>query len=426
MNIPLSRLYDFIEKIAKNVYGDNVIIYRFFPHGSKNIQDLQQTRHHDWLENNIYPNVWCHDQEPLNFKYYSENLYQINDEYHPTLNRILGYNPIKNLNYIMGIFEKDILLHSEQRSQEVERYADTGELIPVYYWSHAVIARDWFRYAQHVSQHKNIDRTFLVYNRAWSGTREYRLRFAESIVQKNLQDQCRMSINPTEPELGIHYTKHTFINPAWRPSTLLEKHFPISHAKSHYSADFDLEDYEATQIEVVLETLFDDHRLHLTEKIFRPIACGQPFILASTQGSLQYLRSYGFQTFSDVWDESYDLIEDPTQRLDAITDLMQTISQWDTETWDHKQAQITSIVQHNRQHFFSQGFFDSVVNELTSNMRQAFAELKTLPANKQWIDIANCILNTEELRTVIANLKSPNGNTLSNIELALERAKQLP
>ena len=31
MSIPLDRLYQYIEKIAENIYGEAVIIYRYFP-----------------------------------------------------------------------------------------------------------------------------------------------------------------------------------------------------------------------------------------------------------------------------------------------------------------------------------------------------------------------------------------------------------
>jgi hypothetical protein len=68
----------------------------------------------------------------------------------------------------------------------------------------------------------------------------------------------------------------------------------------------------------VLETLFDDHRWHLTEKSLRPIACGKPFVLMATPGSLQYLRQYGFKTFDGLIDETYDSIQNPKQRLQAV------------------------------------------------------------------------------------------------------------
>jgi hypothetical protein len=49
----------------------------------------------------------------------------------------------------------------------------------------------------------------------------------------------------------------------------------------------------------VAETVFDT-RIHLTEKTLRPIACGHPFILAAGPGSLKYLQTYGFRTFSPL------------------------------------------------------------------------------------------------------------------------------
>jgi hypothetical protein len=33
MSIPLDRLYHYIENIAKEIRGDDVLIYRFYPHG---------------------------------------------------------------------------------------------------------------------------------------------------------------------------------------------------------------------------------------------------------------------------------------------------------------------------------------------------------------------------------------------------------
>jgi hypothetical protein len=388
MNIPLDRLYQYIENIAEHVHQDRVIIYRFFPHGSKNIADLTNLRElkSSWFEKILYPSLWCHDQEPLNHEFYSKNL-AIPDKnsWRDVLTAINknSFSPT-NLNYRTNIFDKGLLLHSEKRSTEISKYRADNELITVYYWSHAVIARDWFRYAEHVTQKKQTQKTFLIYNRAWSGTREYRLRFAELLIHLNLQDHCKTSVNPIEPELNIHYKLHHFKNPCWRPQTILENFFPISDAHSHYSADFDIEDYAATNIEVVLETLFDDSRLHLTEKSLRPIACAQPFILAGTHGSLEYLRSYGFKTFSDVWDESYDLVEDPAERLTQIAELMKHISNWDPEVREQQMAKAQAVADYNKKHFFSAEFFQFVINELQSNLKIAFDELDSCNNYIRW------------------------------------------
>jgi len=426
MNIPLDRLYQFIENIAETIYGDRVIIYRFFPHGSKNIQDLNQIRQQNWFEDNTRPNVWCHDQEPLNHEYYQQHLRQRdNGEFSQVMERLVGKNPVKNLNYNNNIFSKGLLVHSEQRSDEIEKYHSEGELIPVYYWSHAVIARDWFRYAQHVVQHKQVTKKFLIYSRAWSNTREYRLRFAELLILTDLQDHCKTTVNPIEPELGIHYNLHQFRNTTWRPQTILENYFTTSNASSTYSADFDLEDYESTDIEVVLETLFDDNRLHLTEKSLRPIACAQPFILVGTHGSLEYLRSYGFKTFGAVWDESYDQIEDPEQRMIAIADLMKQLNNCPAEIWAEKITQARAIADYNRQWFFSQDFFNLVVDELKQNLTTAFDLLRVLPASQTWINIANAMLTSDEIKQFLDRMDPAIGLTIKNITQALIRSEQL-
>jgi hypothetical protein len=226
-------------------------------------------------------------------------------------------------------YDKILLTHSEKNSPNLHWYENNG-VIGVYWWSHATIARDWFRYAEHdpAIDHRNPQTLFLIYNRAWSGTREYRLCFAELLIQLGLTNYCQTSINPIEPELNIHYAQHKFTNLAWQPTHVLEDYFPINNTCSHYSADFDIADYNNTNIEVVLETLFDDSRLHLTEKSLRPIACAQPFILAGTHGSLEYLRSYGFKTFGDIWNEHYDQVKDPKERLLCIADVMQDITNW--------------------------------------------------------------------------------------------------
>ena len=398
MNIPLDRLYHYIENIASEIYGDTVLIYRFFPHGSKNINDLNNLREseNNWVKKALSPVLWCHDQEPLDYEFYKLHGRIVDEDF----DKILKSNgldlPAKNLNWRRNVFKKGFLLHSEKRSQELEQYQQDDELIPVYYWSHGIIARDWFRYAEHENFQKCTKNTFLIYNRAWSGTREYRLQFLNLLVERGLVEQCQTSCNPIDPELNIHYTNHKFNNPQWQPTHVLENFFKPTTADSTSSGDFNTNDYNSTDIEVVLETLFDTSRLHLTEKSLRPIACSQPFILAGAQGSLEYLRSYGFKTFDSVWDESYDQIEDSKIRLTAIVDLMDQIAQWDDQTKKNKLLQAQKIADQNQQWFFSQDFFNLIVNELKTNLKTAVDELELCNNYQPWIDRWNHIMSCPE------------------------------
>jgi hypothetical protein len=150
----------------------------------------------------------------------------------------------------------------------------------------------------------------------------------------------------------------------------LEQLYPANTADSGSSADYCGSDYAVCGVEIVLETLFDDSRWHLTEKTLRPIACGKPFLLAATPGSLQYLRNYGFETFADVIDETYDTIADGAARLDAIIQEMKRIAALDAEAKQVLYTKLHEIAQRNKQRFFN-GVFDQVIEEYRTNLDQA-------------------------------------------------------
>ena len=407
MSIPLDRLYNYIDNMSRQIRGGPVDVYRFYPHGSKKIQDLTSLNGMSEEEFFTSPEIYCNDQEPLNYDLYTTGLSARSPP--SEVLEVLARKGIEfpKLNFrgqVTTIWDQAILLHSETRSTQVEQYR-SSQFIPAYYWCHAVIALDWFRYAQHVVQHKQVSKTFLIYNRAWAGTREYRLRFADLLITHGINNHCKTNIRPVDPELDMHYNLHKFNNTIWQPTQQLENFFPLNTAPSHYSADFDLEDYQDTDIEVVLETLFDDSRLHLTEKSLRPIACAQPFILASTHGALEYLRGYGFKTFGEIWDESYDQVEDPRERLLCIVDLMQKIADWPDHVKQQKIALARSIAEYNKKHFFSTEFFNLIHSELETNLASALAQLERTNTATVYLQKRQMFRSDPELFQLMKNLK---------------------
>lgn len=383
MSVPLDRLYNFVDSLC----GGDVIIYRFSPHGSKKITDLKLLKQHDPAKFSMTPRMICHDQEPLCYAYYSDpaRIQELNgvgqdwflkDLIKPDLVSLLLKKNLR-LGTDTACFGGNhaLLLHSEQHSQDLEIYERSG-FIGVYWWSHAMIAKDWFRFAQHDPDldHKLIQQDFLVYNRAWSGTREYRLKFAECVIQSGLQDHCQMRFNPQEG--SVCYQDHVYHNPDLTIHTKLERYFQLNTHDATASADYVAQDYVSTGMEIVLETLFDDTRWHLTEKILRPIACGQPFMLAATPGALAYLRSYGFNTFESVIDESYDSITDPATRLQTIIAEMRRIANLDHVKKRILFVQLREIAQHNRRWFFSSEFHHSIIKELQQNLAKARIRLQ--------------------------------------------------
>ena len=348
----------------------------------------------------------CHDQEPLNFDYWTQDNFVCHsmDKFFESESVATQFahwhlrSALEN-SHKAHVFKNTLLCHSELNSKELDKYTQNN-FTGVYYWAHALIARDWYRYAQldNGLKQKNIQSDFLIYNRAWSGTREYRLKFAELLIKSNLHHHCRMGFNNTD---GIHYSDHKFSNPAMQVcGTDLARHFDKNNSLPTASADYCTQDYQQTAIEVVLETLFDDDRLHLTEKSLRPIACGQPFILAATAGSLAYLRSYGFKTFSSVFDESYDTITDPVDRLNAIVNLMNNLMNSSNRLEMYQQLQ--AIADFNQQRFFSSDFHQQVVDEFKQNFSNGFDKVLKSCTPKYIEQYLDALRSTKDYNLIVS------------------------
>jgi len=371
MSVPLDRLYNHIDSLCDH----DVIIYRFFPHGSKKLSDLKMLQSWNWFEYMTRPLAIFHDQEPLDYDLYSQQEVLATIECYglpAVMQDIAKHTHLRGVTSgILGVCDKSIIVHSEQNSSEIQKY-EHNDFVGVYWWSHAAIARDWFRYAEHdpnlTFRHNRSHKDFLIYNRAWQGTREYRLKFAELLVQADLIKDCNTKFSATDNQQ--YYSQHQFVNPQFQVSTALENYIPTNNHDASASADYDSNDYQTSNIEVVLETLFDDTRWHLTEKSLRPIAVGKPFLLMSTPGSLKYLRSYGFETFAPLIDESYDSIVDPVDRMQAVIKEMQRISQLGASAKTALYQELNNIAARNKQRFFSRAWQDQIFAELKTNLEE--------------------------------------------------------
>jgi len=383
MYIPLNQLYNFLDGHVDN----NTLIYRFLPHGSKNIEDLTllKINTQNWQENLQSVIMIMHDQEPLNFDFYdpsylSSKLQNWFSMHRPGSVKFLDcsewvtelcHSNLALITNAKTLYDKNLICHSELRSSEVVKYQSIG-LEPVYWWSHALIARNWYRYAKYdtrLNHHKTaFELDFNIYNRAWTGTREYRLKFVDLLINQDLCKHSNVKFNAVDSSL--HYTDHKFKNINFQFSNALDQ-LPENTADSSFSAEYSTDDYNQCWFDVVLETLFDDQRLHLTEKILRPIACGKPFILAGTQGSLKYLHSYGFKTFDGIINEDYDSEPDPIKRLSMIVDEMRIISNMHPSEKQQLHIKMQCILDHNRTRFFSDDFAKHIIIEFYNNYRSA-------------------------------------------------------
>lgn len=406
MYIPIDNLYGWIQGISPDI-----IVSYFYPHGTRKFENLTMCANHNYNYDYMHcaENVItiCHDQEPLswqNFELSWQDLKKHKINAWPW-NRVefetSFWQKLSELNlaaYLLGNFyDYGILVHSEQRSTEVEKFSQ--HFFPVYYWCHGLLARDWYRYAQYDPEIRDypdsFEFDFNVYARAWQGTREYRLRLLQEIQCAELSPRCRVTFCAEEHE--SIYLDHQFSNPKLAIDQDLR--FATSDVPSSLSAEYHAPHYQQCAFDLVLETLFDDNRLHLTEKVLRPIACGKPFLLASTHGSLDYLKQYGFETFAPWIDESYDRIQDPCQRLTALVAEMARISALAPEQKQTMVNNCHAIAKRNQKRFFSQALIDQIVSELVDSIHQRVDQIKHHHKNGLFCDF---ISQTVSLETELA------------------------
>lgn len=371
MSVPTYNLYDFVHQVTKNQF---LLLY-FYPWGSKNLKNICQHLYDDNLLNSkkgidlknrldltlvgyggpdqvtqLQPILLCHDQEPLNFDLYLDTNPDIQNFINEVKKTSTFVGPtLQNLNLrwqnVHSYQRVWTLLHSELNSDELKKYENTGLFKGAYWWSHALIARDWYRYAEYDNSLHADDaysKLFLVYCRDTTGSRKYRQQLLNQLGNQLLLDSCQTT---------------SFHNRSVGPDA---------------SAIYESDDFNKTAISVVLETIFEK-RIHLTEKTLRPIACGHPFILAAGPGSLSKLRSYGFKTFSPYIDESYDEIQDDQERLTSIVDSMKKFQNLSKNQQYKALKACQKISKYNKSLFFSKKFFNSIVGELQKNIEFSYS-----------------------------------------------------
>jgi hypothetical protein len=111
---------------------------------------------------------------------------------------------------------------------------------------------------------------------------------------------------------------------------------------------FNPEWYNDTYFSLVSETRINNQfELHITEKTFKPIAFYHPFLIWGQPRVLEHLTSLGFETYGNLFDESYDLEFDDIKRLNKILDNIKSFEYVEFDSITDQKAK------HNHQLFFS-------------------------------------------------------------------------
>jgi hypothetical protein len=337
----------------------------FYPYGSTNIKDLS-FRFAKSQDKVRYPHfklfhyILFYDQEPL-FKTHSA---QVFDRFF--------FNNFKSN-------KKFNILATSEHSQEKRDIVRENLLYDWYYFFHGFASLEWYKVHKHLPVvDRPFTKLFISLNRLVTKDRSYRLNLVSRMMEHNLLDQGLVSLQLSDEHgtwrdeifssdslLSVESKKLILKNISKLDAPLVVDHYePVGTL----SANPDIELQQSALWNVVSETVFYHDKLHLTEKIFKPIVARRPFILVGAQGNLAYLKSYGFKTFDQWIDESYDLEADPDLRIQMVVNELDKLSKLDYNSLLAMHQEMQEVLDYNFNHFYGD-FKTIIVNELVDNFQ---------------------------------------------------------
>jgi hypothetical protein len=290
-----------------------------------------------------------------------------------------------------------VLITSEY-SDDVTNCLKENNYHSLYYFFHGFAALDWYRgyyalnYNKLIIKQYNYD--FISFNRIINNDRSYRIYFVSLLKEQGLLKKGLVSFGVTDNLFDDWQDE--IIDPHTRLSEQAKLHaenhlagvdkliIDGSHIQGSASANIlrtmqgHWPNNDGPNVDafwhIVTETVFYYDKLHLTEKIFKPIVSKQPFMLLAAPGNLAYLKSYGFKTFGSVIDESYDSIQDNDLRTQAVVKQLHWYCNLSPGEKIDIIQQLEPIIDYNFNHFYSE-FKHIIARELLDNTKTLFKEI---------------------------------------------------
>lgn len=128
--------------------------------------------------------------------------------------------------------------------------------------------------------------------------------------------------------------------------------------------------YEKSFCSFVNETYIDkNYNVFFTEKAMKPLAYGHPMLLFSSAGALAELKKLGFETYSDILDETYDNIESPQLRFEFLLRQVSDLCNTSTDTLNSMYLKIKPVLEYNYNYFWNQ-FYQNYLTDINQIKEQ--------------------------------------------------------
>ena len=193
---------------------------------------------------------------------------------------------------------------------------------------------------------------YLLYNRA---NRMHRWMLGAQLIQQDLLKVGKCSYEILGPDKhcmskwALNNHELSDLVPSMRnlekmcPLTLdydsLLINNPVHRINEHH--------HKTTFMSIVTETLCEGE-LFFSEKIWKPVIAGQPFMLLGSPGLLKMFKSWKFKTFGNWFDESYDNVSNVRKRSEIIVREVERLSKLSISELQSIRNEMLPVLQHNQ------------------------------------------------------------------------------
>lgn len=287
--------------------------------------------------------------------FYAENGEPINNDY------------IKNLQIISDIFTSNninpnqfIVLYENDTKSHLNYLNKLGfEYILCIRWITDVTTKNFIK-NNYLSD--NLDKKFLFLNRV---PKPHRRELYNYLKESNI-------IN------------NTYYSAKWLNDSNFEEDYESQKVKLRVDIhDHLFNVYNQSYIHIVTETKCEDVIKNIdvsffSEKTFRHLTFNRPFILVSQKNSIKTLKSYGFKTFGEFIDESYDEL-DYDNRIDKIKQILSDLNKKSNKELFELCKNCESIFEHNRAHLFE--FAKTIQSDIKEKYPYSSEQINRLISN---------------------------------------------
>lgn len=222
---------------------------------------------------------------------------------------------------------------------------------------------------------------FLCYNR--NSSRLHRLLLVSKLYKDDIIENSKVSLYENEyfnniENDNLFYSfeglEFSYVDIIWMKKTLKEIYpLKLEFDNQQLTAQSDnflseKSHYLETYISLVTETSISNEWNFITEKCIRPMIGLQPFIVFGNPHTLKILKTYGFQTFDKIIDESYDNEFDTNKRFEMAYNEVKKLNNISKNELHEKYYSIIDILTHNKNLIKEFAHSDAVVDDFISKM----------------------------------------------------------